>query len=571
LDNSDVARVLYEIADYLELQGVSFKPQAYRRAAASIEGLEGDIAEYHRSGRLREIPGVGEAIAEKIGELMDTGKLGYLEKLRAEIPHELLGLLEIPEVGPKTAMVLYKELGIRNVDDLKQAIFNHRLQGIKGFGPKTEEKLLQGIRIVESRAGRSLLGTAYKAADEVFKYLQKSVQGARLSIAGSLRRMKETIGDIDILAASDDPTTVMDSFVSFQGAQEVLEKGDTKSSIRLKTGIQVDLRVVPRTSFGAALQYFTGSKEHNVELRKLAISKGMKISEYGLFERETNRQIGGEDEEEIYHMLGMQYPPPELREARGEIEAALKNALPDLVGYDELRGDLHCHTEWSDAYGSIEELQRKASEMNYEYVSVSDHSKSLRIARGLSEERLLEQIEEINRIRERNDRPWVFASSEVDILESGKLDYPKKIIEQLDYAVISVHSKFKMDEKQMTERIVTAMSNEKVKILAHPTGRMIGQREPYTFDFEKVIDAAKQNGIAMEINSFPERLDLNDINVRRVIDQGIRIAVNSDAHSPDQMEYTRFGIATARRGWAERSDVINAMPLDKLRKEWDLP
>ncbi|MEM2838836.1 MAG: DNA polymerase/3'-5' exonuclease PolX [Thermoplasmata archaeon] len=570
MGNSDVARVLYEIADYLELQGVSFKPQAYRRAAASIERLEGDIAEYHKTGKLREIPGVGEAIAEKIGELIDTGKLKYLEKLRAEIPRELLGLLEIPEVGPKTAMVLYRELGIRNVDELKQAIFDHRLQGIKGFGPKTEEKLLRGIRIVESRAGRSLLGAAYEAANEVFEHLQKNCQGAKLSIAGSLRRMKETIGDIDILAASDNPAVVMDSFVRFPGAQEILEKGDTKSSIRLKTGIQVDLRVVPKASFGAALQYFTGSKEHNVELRKLAISKGMKISEYGLFERETNKQIAGEDEEEIYHMLGMQYPPPELREARGEIEAALKNNLPELVGYEELRGDLHCHTEWSDAYGSIEELQKKASEMNYEYVSVSDHSKSLKIARGLSEERLLDQIKEINKFREKNARPWVFASSEIDILEGGKLDYPKKIIEQLDYAVISVHSKFKMDEKEMTERIVTAMSNDKVKILAHPTGRIIGQREPYVFDFEKVMDAAKQNGIAMEINSFPERLDLNDVNVKRVIDRGIRIAINSDAHSPDQMEYTRFGLATARRGWAKKSDVINTMPLDKLRKEWDL-
>ncbi|MEM4263168.1 MAG: DNA polymerase/3'-5' exonuclease PolX, partial [Thermoplasmata archaeon] len=493
MGNSDVARVLYEIADYLELQGVSFKPQAYRRAAASIERLEGDIAEYHKTGKLREIPGVGEAIAEKIGELIDTGKLKYLEKLRAEIPRELLGLLEIPEVGPKTAMVLYRELGIRNVDELKQAIFDHRLQGIKGFGPKTEEKLLRGIRIVESRAGRSLLGAAYEAANEVFEHLRKNCPEAKLSIAGSLRRMKETIGDIDILAASDNPAVVMDSFVRFPGAQEILEKGDTKSSIRLKTGIQVDLRVVPKASFGAALQYFTGSKEHNVELRKLAISKGMKISEYGLFERETNKQIAGEDEEEIYHMLGMQYPPPELREARGEIEAALKNNLPELVGYEELRGDLHCHTEWSDAYGSIEELQKKASEMNYEYVSVSDHSKSLRIARGLSEEKLLTQIKEINKFREKNDRPWAFASSEIDILESGKLDYPKKIIEQLDYAVISVHSKFKMDEKEMTERIVTAMSNDKVKILAHPTGRIIGQREPYVFDFEKVMDAAKQN------------------------------------------------------------------------------
>jgi DNA polymerase (family 10) len=571
LDNSEVAKVLYEIADYLELQGVSFKPQAYRRAAASIERLEGDITEYHRSNRLREIPGVGEAIAKKIGELLDTGRLEYLEKLRSEIPRELLSLLEIPEVGPKTAMMLYKELGIKSVAELKQAIFDHRLQGLKGFGPKTEEKLLQGIRIVESRAGRSLLGEAWAAADNLMKYLQDSNPDAKLSVAGSLRRMKETIGDIDILAASETPGRIMDSFVRFPGVEEILEKGDTKSSIRLRTGIQVDLRVVPKTSFGAALQYFTGSKEHNVELRKLAISKGMKMSEYGLFERDTGKQLSGEDEEEIYHILGMQYPPPELREARGEIEAALRNELPELIGYDELKGDLHCHTEWSDALGSIEDIQGKAKEMKYEYVGISDHSRSLRIAGGLSEDRLIEQIEHIKKLRERNERPWVFASSEVDILENGKLDYPKKVLEQLDYVVISVHSKFKMDEKEMTERIVAAMSHDKVRVFAHPTGRIIGQRPPYSFDLDKVIEAAKQNGIALEINSFPDRLDLNDINVKRAIDRGVKIAINSDAHNPGQLEHVRFGIATARRGWAESSDVINTLSLDELRKEWDLP
>lgn len=563
--------MLYEIADYLELQGVSFKPQAYRRAAASIERLEGDITEYHRSNRLREIPGVGEAIAKKIGELLDTGRLEYLEKLRSEIPRELLSLLEIPEVGPKTAMMLYKELGIKSVAELKQAIFDHRLQGLKGFGPKTEEKLLQGIRIVESRAGRSLLGEAWAAADNLMKYLQDSNPDAKLSVAGSLRRMKETIGDIDILAASETPGRIMDSFVRFPGVEEILEKGDTKSSIRLRTGIQVDLRVVPKTSFGAALQYFTGSKEHNVELRKLAISKGMKMSEYGLFERDTGKQLSGEDEEEIYHILGMQYPPPELREARGEIEAALRNELPELIGYDELKGDLHCHTEWSDALGSIEDIQGKAKEMKYEYVGISDHSRSLRIAGGLSEDRLIEQIEHIKKLRERNERPWVFASSEVDILENGKLDYPKKVLEQLDYVVISVHSKFKMDEKEMTERIVAAMSHDKVRVFAHPTGRIIGQRPPYSFDLDKVIEVAKQNGIALEINSFPDRLDLNDINVKRAIDRGVKIAINSDAHNPGQLEHVRFGIATARRGWAESSDVINTLSLDELRKEWDLP
>ncbi|MDH4123720.1 MAG: DNA polymerase/3'-5' exonuclease PolX [Thermoplasmata archaeon] len=570
MENSEVARVFYEIADYLELQGVPFKPKAYRRAAANIEGLDGSIEDFLKKGELNEIPGIGEAIAEKIRELIETGKLEYLDKLRAELPKGLLDLLEIPEVGPKTAMILYKELGIKSVDDLKAAIFDHKLQGIKGFGPKTEEKILQGIRIVESRAGRSLLNDAYQTAAQVLSYLQEKHPGQMMSIAGSLRRMKETIGDIDILVASEEPGKIMDSFVSIKGADEIIAKGDTKSSIRLKNGIQVDIRVVSRESYGAALQYFTGSKEHNVELRKLAISKGMKISEYGLFERKTEKKLTGDDEKEIYRMLDLQFIPPELREARGEMDAAANYRLPELVAYDDLKGDLHCHSEWSDASGTIEDLRDKAEELNYEYVAVTDHSQSLKIAAGLSEERLADQVKNIRTLREQQERPWVFAGSEVDILKDGRLDYPKDVLRELDFAVISVHSRFKMDEKEMTKRIVTAMSNEKAKILAHPTGRIIGQRTSYEFDFEKVAEAAKSNGIAFEINSFPERLDLNDINVRKAIDYGSTIAINSDAHDPSQLEYTRFGIATARRGWARRSDILNALPLDELMKRFGL-
>ena len=570
MDNSEVARVLYEIADYLELQGAAFKPQAYRKAAANIEQLDSDIREYHANSRLNEIPGVGEAISEKIGELIDTGKLGYLEKLRSEIPRGILSLLEVPEVGPKTAMVLFQQLNIQSVEELKQAIFDHRLQGIKGFGPKTEERILQGIRILESRGGRSLLGGAYTAANSILEYLKAKHPDVRMSIAGSLRRMKETIGDIDILACSDDPEKVMDSFISIKGIEEVIARGDTKTSIRLKNGMQVDLRVVPVISFGAALQYFTGSKEHNVELRKLAISKGMKISEYGLFDRDTNNPLVSKEEADIYDRLGLQFIPPEMRENRGEIQIAARKALPEIVDYADLKGDLHCHTEWSDASGTIEELRNKAADMKYEYVSVTDHSQSLKIAQGLSEERLLEQIKLVRKMRENENHPWLFASSEVDILADGKLDYPKRVLDELDYAVASIHSRFKMDEKEMTQRIITGISSDKVKILAHPTGRIIGQRVPYSFDFEKVAEAAKSNEIAMEINSFPERLDLNDINVKRATDLGVKISIDSDCHDPEQLEYTKFGLATARRGWARKSDIINTLSLDALRKEWRL-
>lgn len=570
MENSEVARKFYEIADYLELQGVAFKPQAYRRAAAAIADLERNIEEYHKTGSLRDIPGIGEAIAEKIDELLKTGKLQYLEKLKAETPPGILQLLEIPDVGPKKAMILFKELGIQSVDDLKKAIFDHKLQGIKGFGAKTEERILQGIRVVESRGGRILLGSAFETASSIISYINGRHPNIKISMAGSLRRMKETIGDIDILAASEETTEIMRTFISMNGVEEVIANGDTKSSVRLNTGMQVDLRVVPKSSRGAALQYFTGSKEHNVALRKLAISKGMKINEYGLFNRDSDEQLAAADEKEIYTALGLQYIQPEMREDRGEIEAASRGSVPDLIDYHDLKGDLHCHTEWSDAAGTIEEMWERARQLGYEYISITDHSKSLRIAGGLSESKLIEQGVKIGKLRESLGPPWIFAGNEVDVLADGKLDYPKDILEKLDYAVMSVHSRFKMDEKEMTDRIITGMSNEKVRIFAHPTGRLIGQRSSYSYDFERVVEAAKQNGIAMEINSFPDRLDLNDVNVKRAIELGAKISIDSDAHSPEQLDYVRYGIATARRGWARKSDIINAMPLDKLRNLWGI-
>jgi DNA polymerase (family 10) len=570
LENSEVARKFYEIADYLELQGVAFKPQAYRRAAAAIADLERNIEECHKANSLRDIPGIGEAIAEKIDELLKTGGLQYLEKLKAETPPGILQLLEIPDIGPKKAMVLFRELGIQSLDDLKKAIFDHKLRGIKGFGAKTEERIRQGIRVVESRGGRILLDNAFETASSIISYIGDNHKDIRISMAGSLRRMKETIGDIDILVASERPEEIMETFISMKGVEEVIANGDTKSSIRLDTGMQVDLRVVPTGSWGAALQYFTGSKEHNVELRKLAISKGMKINEYGLFDRDSDKQLAAADEKEIYNALGLQHIPPEMREGRGEIEAASRNSVPELVDYHDLKGDLHCHTEWSDAAGTIEGMWERAKQLGYEYISITDHSKSLRIAGGLSESSLIEQGAKIRKLRESLGPPWIFAGNEVDVLADGRLDYPKEVLNELDYAVMSIHSNFKMDEAEMTERIIAGMSNEKVKVFAHPTGRLIGQRVPHPYDFERVVETAKQNGIALEINSFPDRLDLNDVNVKRAIELGARISIDSDAHSPEQLEYVRYGIATARRGWARKSDIINAMPLDQLRKFWGI-
>jgi DNA polymerase (family 10) len=570
LENSEVAKILYEIADYLELQGVAFKPQAYRRAASSIESLEKNIDEYREEGKMRDIPGVGEAIEDKVTELITTGKLGYLDKLRAEIPPGIIQLLEIPEVGPKKAMVLYKELGIKNVEELKKAIAEQRLRTLKGFGAKTEERIAQGIGVVESRGGRSLLGVSFEAASAIIARIKEGHPSILISMAGSLRRMKETIGDIDILVGSEESGPVMDTFTAMKGVKEVLAKGDTKSSVRLSNNIQVDLRVVQKASWGAALQYFTGSKEHNVAIRKLAISKGMKISEYGLFDRDSGKEITAADEVEVYRMLGLQYIPPELREDRGEIPAALKGKLPELIGYGDLKGDLHCHTEWSDAFPKIEEVWKKAKDLGYEYVAITDHSQSLRIAPGLSEEKLMEQVEKVKGLRESLGPPFLLMGSEVDLLVDGKLDYPHEVLEELDFAIMSVHSRFNMDEKSMTERILAGMSYEEVKVFGHPTGRLIGQRTPYTFDFDKVVEAAKGAGIALEVNSFPDRLDLNDMNVKRAVEIGAKLAIDSDSHSPHHMENVRYGIATARRGWATRAEVVNALPLSGLKKLWKM-
>jgi DNA polymerase (family 10) len=562
--NSEIAAILEEVADLLELKGVAFKPNAYRKAARSIRELTEELEEYRKKEDLRAIPGVGEAIAKKVEEILDTGELRYLDELKEELPAGLLQLMEVPDIGPKTAMHLYKELRVTNLHELKAAAEAHQIRDLKGFGERSEERVLQGIALLERRSGRMLLGYAHPIAERMRAYVQERAGLRLIDLGGSLRRMKETIGDIDLLAGSNDAKEVMDAFASYPDVEEVLERGQTKSVVRLKDGTQVDLRVVEEVEYGAALQYFTGNKEHNVELRSMANDQGMKLNEYGLFRKDTNEIVARENEADIYQALGLQIMPPELREDRGEIEASLRGKLPKLVELKDIRGDFHVHTLASDGSATIEEIAYAAKRKGYEYVGITDHSQSLGVANGLSVERLRGNMDIARNIMERVEGVKVLIGAEVEILEDGKLDYPDDVLEELDYVIGAVHSKFKMSEEEMTKRLLTAFSNEHMTVLAHPTGRVLEQREPYLFDKEEVFQAAKANKICLELNAYVERLDLSDVDCLKAKEIGVKVAIGTDAHSLPQLDYMLYGVATARRGWLEPGDVLNCLSLPEL-------
>jgi DNA polymerase (family 10) len=564
MDNSEVAAVLYEIADLLELQGIGFKPQAYRRAARNIEQLDRPLSEIAAEGKLDEVPGVGEALSKKIQELLDTGELEYLERLRGEVPEGLARLLDVPDVGPKTAMVLHKELGISSVEQLKEAALAHRLRSLKGFGEKTEERILQGIKVMESKGERMLLGEALPLGEAYVAYLASTQAIDRISVAGSLRRGRDTIGDIDILVGDDRPAAVIDAFAAYQGVEEVLMKGPTKCSVRLDGGMQVDLRAVETRSYGAALQYFTGSKEHNVALRTIAVDMGFKLNEYGLFERDGGRLVAGATEEEVYSALGMAYIPPEIRESSGEIEAAREGKVPDLVDMDQVRGDLHNHTDWSDGSAPIGAVVAEAERRGYEYVAITDHTQSLRIANGLSPERLRSQVDAVRRAEKAAGGIRVLAGTEADIKADGSLDMPRSVLKDLDIVIGSVHSKFKMARDEMTRRVVDAVSSGQVDVLGHPTGRLIGQRSAYEMDLPAVLDAAAEHGVCMEVNCFPDRLDLRDVDCRAAGARKVRVSLGTDSHRPEHMGFIRLGVITARRGWLGPADVLNTLGAKEL-------
>ena len=567
MKNQLVAEILYKIADLLDVKGeIFFKTRAYRMAAQTIEAMDEDIETISNENRLQSISGVGEALSKKIREIVETGKLEYFEKLKEEIPEGLLTLLDIPGLGPKKVSALYENLDISTIKQLRKACIEGRLRDLDGFGEITERNILRGIQLREKTSGRVLLNVAYVDGNNYLDYMKRCDKIDRISIAGSLRRMKETIGDVDILASSRYPEDIMEYFVHYDDVQRVLLKGSTKTSVLLHDNLQVDLRVVKNESYGSALQYFTGSKEHNVKVRSLAIKKGYKLNEYGLFDKETEKYVAGEVEEEIYTTLGLSYIEPELRENKGEIDWAQKGHLPRLVEYDDVIGDFHIHSTWSDGSDSIEDISRVAQNMGYSFVCIADHSQSLKIAKGLSEERVNKKIDEIRKLNKKLSNFRIFCGTECDIKSDGSLDYSDRILKKFDAVHIGIHSAFKMDGKEMTKRITRGMENKYVHFLAHPTGRLIGRRDPYEVDIEQIVDTARDTGTFLEINAFPDRLDLNDIHAKFAKERGVKFVLGTDSHSIANLSFIRFGVATARRGGLEKSDILNTYRLKEIEK-----
>jgi len=564
MNNRQVADILYDIADMLEIKGeIIYKSLAYRRAADNILNLGRDINDVWREGKLREIPGVGEALSKKLDELLRTGRLEYYERLREEIPPGVVAMLAIPEVGPKTAKLLYEKLGLMSVADVERAAREGKLRELPGLGVKSEAKILAGIEALHRRSHRIPLGTAWPVARELLAGLQANCPAVQqAAAAGSLRRMKATVGDIDLLVASSEPEAVMDAFVALPLVEEVSLRGPTKTSVILHNGLQVDLRVLEPARYGSLLQYFTGSKEHNVALREFSLDQGLSLSEYG-FKRD-GEEILCADEESVYNILGLPWIPPELRENRGEIEAARQGRLPKLIELSDIKGDLHIHTNWSDGAASVAEIAEAARARGYQYVVISDHTQSLGVARGLTPERLRAQRAEINRLNEQYADFHLLQGAEVEIKADGSLDLPDEVLGELDVVVASIHSGLRQERERITSRLISAMRNPHVDILGHPLGRILGQREASAVDMDRVMAVALETGTILEVNSIPDRLDLDDAHIRRAVEMGVKLAVNSDAHNAAGLAAMEYGVATARRGWAEAKDVVNTLPLNEL-------
>jgi DNA polymerase (family 10) len=565
MKNRELADLFEKMANILEFKGENpFKISAYRRASRIIGDLTQDIEEIAEQGELRNIPGIGEGMAQKIVEYLKTGKISKFEDARKGVSDELIAIMDIPGMGPKTLSMLHEEKGISSLSQLEKALENGSLTGLFGIGEKKIENIKRGILLLKQSKGRMNLGVAFPVAKRIVEALRQKTGSRKIEWAGSLRRMKENIGDIDILATGPDKEKIVHAFTHLPEVKEVLASGETKASVIVEGGTQIDLRVVEEDSYGAALQYFTGSKGHNIHLRGIAKAKGIKINEYGVFK--GKKKIGGKDEKDIYRALGMDWMEPELREDRGEIEAAQKGRLPKLVQESEIKGDLHVHSKWSDGTSSIEEIAKATQKRGYQYVAICDHSKSLRIAHGLDESRRMKQIEEIERVNEKLEGFQILKGAEVDILMDGKLDLTEKILEKLDIVVGAVHSGFKQDREKMTKRIVRALSNPFLSILAHPSGRLLGAREPYEVEMEEVMEAAKKYGKALEVNAYFERLDLNDIHCRKAKEMGIRVGIGTDSHHLDQLWMMSLGVAVAKRGWLEKKDVLNTLSLKEILK-----
>ncbi len=562
--NFEIARLFYEMANLLEVRGESvFRVRAYQRGAQTLETLSEDVAVLAGRGALQTLPNIGKDLAAKIQEYLATGRIARLDSLREGLAPTFLSLLEIRGLGPKTARALFEQLGIESIEQLEEACRSKRIVGVAGVRERTCDNILKGI--AEWRAGRTrvLLPAARAVARLVADALRAHGGVERLEIAGSLRRMRESVKDVDILVTSTEPARVIDTLVRLPSVIEVTGRGDTKASVRHQDGLAIDLRVVEPAAFGAALQYFTGSREHNVRLRQLAIQRGLKLSEYGVFDETTGAPVAGATEEDVYAALGLPWIPPELREDSGELEAAREDRLPRLVEPGDLRGDLHDHTDWSDGHHPLEKLVEAAEARGYEYIIVSDHSRSLTIAGGLSVEELRAQRAKINELQGRH-RIRILAGTECDILEDGRLDFPDEALAELDVVLGAVHSRFKQSRPEMTARIVRALGHPHLDILAHPTGRKIGSREPYDVDMEAVFAAARAHGKAIEINASPERLDMSDVHARRAAELGIPVPISTDTHYLSELDWTELGCAVARRAWIGPEQVLNTRSLEAL-------
>lgn len=567
MKNQELAKIFYDLARYLAMDEVPFKPQAYERAAFTIETLEQGIEDIYKKGgkkALQELPGVGKNIAEHIEEYLKTGRIKYYEQFKKRLPLNLEELISVEGLGIKKARTLYRKLGIRDLKTLEKAAKSHKIAPLFGFGAKTEKNILEGISFLKRSKGRFLLGEILPKAEEVYDKLAGLKEVARVDFCGSLRRMKETIGDIDFLVISKNPQKVMDYFVSLPGVVKVWGKGTTKSSVRTREGFDMDVRVVPPRVYGAALQYFTGSKDHNIMTRKIAMDKGLKLSEYGLFR--GPKMIAGATEEEIYKVLGMQCPPPETRENQGEIEAALAGKLPEILGYNDIRGDLHVHSDWDGGQSSIQELAQTAKATGYEYLGIADHTKFLRIEHGLDEKKIERRNRQIDKLNAKLSNFRILKGVEANILKDGSIDIKNETLKHLDFVIAGVHSNFKMSKTEMTERIVRAMKNPNVDIISHPTGRILKKRDEYQIDFDKIMRVARETGTILEISAWPERLDLNDQNIRRAKEAGVKMVINTDSHHKSQFKVMKFGIAQARRGWAEKKDIVNCLNADGFLK-----
>jgi len=579
MENLDIARTLTELADLLEIQGANpFRIRAYRNAVNTVNGLSRPLSAMVAAGEdLTELPSVGKNVAAHIQELLETGKITRLEEVSAEIPRTLVELMHLDGVGPKKARKLFDELGVHTVDDLEVELRSGRVQKVEGFGVKSAEKIMRAIEDHRKYTGRFRIHAVEKLIAGLLEHMGEAPGVERLEIAGSLRRRNETVGDVDMLAHCEgDGTPVVDHFVSYAGARRVDGAGETKGSIILHSGLQVDLRVIPGRSFGAALQYFSGSQEHNVAMRTHAVRLGLRVNEWGVFRlpgdadvetlgKEDGERVAGDTEEGVYAALGMAWVPPVLRENRGEVEAALEGSLPNLVKLADIRGDLQMHSTWSDGKLSLEEMVRACLERGYEYMAITDHSQAMAMVGGLTPERAREQWAEIAELRERLPEIDILSSVEIDILKDGSLDMPDEILAGLDVVLISVHSFMDQDKKTMTDRVLRAMRHTEVDIIAHPTGRLINRREPFELDMEAVLDAAADLSIAVELNSNPNRLDLNDVHVHRAKELGVPVVISTDAHSSRGLADMRFGVGQARRGWLEASDVLNTRSAKEMR------